>query len=521
MVVLSSVQMREVDRATIEEFGIAGSALMGAAAAAVEARIERDFPATLAGRIGILCGGGNNGGDGLVLARRLGRRRVPVVALLFAPGGRLRGDAAAAWAALSAPPVEVLDAGAWQGQRPAVMACDLVVDALFGTGLVRPLAGWLRGVVEDLNRDYRGPVVAVDVPSGLSADATGAAEAPEAVVVRARATVTFTAPKLGHYLSRHAAAVGGLSIAPIGSPEAVVAACGAGVRVSTAADCAPYVAPRRRDAHKGSFGHVVAVAGSLGKSGAAALVGTAALRMGAGLVTVAVPGSILPLVAAAQPELMTEPLPETPAGTLSGAGATPALLEALLRPATVLAVGPGLTSVPEAAAFVRQLVAAVRVPCVLDADGLNAFVHRRAELRLPGGVLTPHPGEMARLFDTSTAEVQSRRQYYAQRLAAETGAIAVLKGQFSLIADPDGGVFINPSGNPGMATAGSGDVLTGLLAGLVAQFPAAPRLQTAAAAVYFHGRAGDVAAAHQGEMSLIARDLLAALPQALREVAAR
>jgi len=263
------------------------------------------------------------------------------------------------------------------------------------------------------------------------------------------------------------------------------------------------------------------VAGSLGKSGAAALVGTAALRMGAGLVTVAVPGSVLPLVAAAQPELMTEPLPETPAGTLSGADATPALLEALLRPATVLAVGPGLTSVPEAAAFVRQLVAAVRVPCVLDADGLNAFVHRRAELRLPGGVLTPHPGEMARLFDTSTAEVQSRRQYYAQRLAAETGAIAVLKGQFSLIADPDGGVFINPSGNPGMATAGSGDVLTGLLAGLVAQFPAAPRLQTAAAAVYFHGRAGDLAAAHQGEMSLIARDLLAALPQALREVAAR
>ncbi|HUX67939.1 MAG TPA: NAD(P)H-hydrate dehydratase [Terriglobales bacterium] len=519
MVVLSSVQMREVDRATIEECGTPGGALMAQAAAALEARLERDFPAALAGRIAILCGGGNNGGDGLVLARLLARRRVPVLVLLFAPAARLAGDAAAALAALSSPPIEVLDHAAWLAQRPALLACDLVVDALFGTGLVRPLTGWLRAVVADLNRDYRGPVLAVDVPSGLCADATGAAEAPDAPVLRARATVTFTAPKLGHFLSRHAACVGALSIAPIGSPEALVAASGALLRLATPADCAPFLAPRPRDAHKGNFGHVLVVAGSLGKSGAATLVGSAALRMGAGLVTVALPGSVLPLVAAALPELMTEPLPETPAGTLSAA-ATPALLDSLLRPATVLALGPGLTAHPDTAAFVRQLVAAARLPCVLDADGLNAFAHRRNELRLPGGVLTPHPGEMARLFDRSTAEVQSRRLYYVQRLAAETGAIAVLKGQFTLIADPDGAVFINPSGNPGMATAGAGDVLAGLLAGLLAQFPQAPRLLTAAAAVFLHGRAGDLAAARLGEMSLLASDLLAALPQALREVAA-
>jgi ADP-dependent NAD(P)H-hydrate dehydratase / NAD(P)H-hydrate epimerase len=352
----------------------------------------------------------------------------------------------------------------------------------------------------------------------MSADGEGPADAPDAAILRARATVTFTAPKRGHYLSRHAASVGALSVAPIGTPDAVLAASGVRLRVTSAADVRPFVAPRPADSHKGRYGHVLVVAGSRGKSGAAVLASTAALRIGAGLVTAAVPASVLPIAASARPELMTEPLPETETGALDAL--SPECIAALLAPATVLALGPGLGQAEPTAASIRALVAAAPACCVLDADGLNAFVGRRSGLRLAAGVLTPHPGEMARLFAVSTEEVQSRRLYYAQRLAAESGAIAVLKGHFTLVADPGGDVFINPCDTPGMATAGSGDVLTGIIAGLVAQYPAAPRLAVVAAAVYLHGAAGVWAAARQGEMGLIAGDIIAALPAAVRQAAA-
>jgi NAD(P)H-hydrate epimerase len=516
MQILSAAQMREVDRLTIAEHGVDGGTLMAAAAAAVEARLERDFPRALAGRIAVLCGGGNNGGDGLVLTRLLRQRRVRVLCLLFAPAARLRGDAAAALAGCEPPPVEVISEDAWRAQRAAVLACDLLVDALFGTGLVRPLAGWLRQVVEDVNRNFPRPVLAVDIPSGLGADGEGPAEAADAAVLRATATVTFTAPKRGHYLSRHAAAVGRLSCAPIGTPESVldeIEPPGCRLRLTGPAECRPFLRPRPGDAHKGNFGHVLFIGGSRGKSGAAVLASTAALRSGAGLVTAAVPAGVQPIVAAALPELMTEPLPESP-----GDDRWPALLAS----ATVLAVGPGLSQAPGPAALARHVATTSALPCVLDADGLNAFHQRRGELRPRQGVLTPHPGEMARLFEVSTAEVQQRRLYYAQRLAGETGAVVVLKGQYSLVASPDGPVYVNPSGNPGMATAGAGDVLTGIIAGLLAQFPAPEqRLQCVAAAVYLHGRAGDAAAARCGEMSLLAGDITQQLPAAMAEARCR
>ncbi len=513
--------MREVDRLTIAGYGISGPELMQHAAAALEARLERDFPRALAGRIGILCGSGNNGGDGMVLAARLAARRVPVLCLLLAPAARLHGAAAAAHAALPQPPLRLSSGAAWAARRGELLACDLLVDALFGTGLLRPLEGWLRQVVEDINGNFAGPVLAVDLPSGLGADAEGLPEASDAVVMRATATVTFTAPKRGLYLSRHNAACGAISVAPIGTPEEVIAAGGANLKLTTPPDCRPFLAARGRDAHKGCFGHVLVVGGSLGKSGAVALAATAALRMGAGLVTAAVPASILPLVASARPEIMTEPLPETAAGTFDFAALTPDAIARWLRAATVLAIGPGLSQAPESAALARHLALHAGLPCVIDADGLNAFDGRLQQLRLPGGVLTPHPGEMARLFGVNAARVQARRLYYAQRLSAETGAIAVLKGQYSLIADADGEVFVNPTGNPGMATGGAGDVLTGMIAGLLAQFPQAPRLELTAAAVYLHGRAGDAAAARAGEMSLIAGDITAALPAAIAEVRSR
>ena len=521
MRVLSAVQMREVDRATIAGGFATGAGLMANAARAAEACLERDFPRALAGRIAILCGGGNNGGDGLVLAARLRRRRVDVLPLLFASPARLRGEAAAAYAALVPPPAALADLAAWRARRAGVLAAALVVDALFGTGLCRPLEGWLRAVVEDLNRGFGGPVLALDLPSGLGADACGPAEADGAAVVRAAATVTFTAPKPGLYLSHHAAAAGRIRVAPIGTPEAIVVAAGSRLQVTTAADCRPLAAPRPPAAFKNSFGHVVVLAGALGKSGAAVLASTAALRAGAGLVTAAVPREVLPIVAAARPELMTEPLPDAAASP----AALAASLDALLGRATVLAAGPGLGAAPPTRALLEAALAAARRPVVLDADGLNAFAGRlpalRAALAHAAAVLTPHPGEMARLFAVSPTDVEARRPYYVQRLAAETGAIALLKGHRTLIADPEGETRINATGNPGMATAGAGDVLTGIIAGLLAQFPLVPRLDTVAAAAYLHGLAGDLAARRLGERSLLAGDLIAALPAALRRVASR
>ncbi|MGH9519228.1 MAG: NAD(P)H-hydrate dehydratase [Terriglobales bacterium] len=524
MFLLSAAQSRELERAAIEDRGVAGGELMAQAAAAVVVRLERDFPAALAGHIAVLCGGGNNGGDGLVLTRLLRARGVAAEALLFADPARLSGDAETAFTALRAAeqsqPRVLSDAAAWDLLRAHVLGCTLIVDALFGTGLLRPVRGWLAQVMGDINRGFKGAVLAVDIPSGMSADAQGGAESEEAAVLRAHATVTFAAPKLGHYLSHHRVAVGDLSVAPIGIPDDLMGRCGCAVRVTTPLNCAPFLLPRPRDAHKGSFGHVLVVAGSLGKSGAAVLASTAALRMGAGLVTAAVPRSILPIVAAARAELMTEALPETRFGALTQAGLDPAVFMHLLRPASVLALGPGVGQARETAEFVRFLVTAAKIPCVLDADGLNAFAGRRAELRVAAGaVLTPHPGEMGRLFQVSAAAVQERRRYYTERLAAETGAVALLKGERTLLADPDGAVFVNPTGNPGMATAGSGDVLTGLIAGLLAQFPAAPRLLVAAAAAYLHGAAGDRAAAEQGEMTMLAGDILRQLPAALSAVA--
>ena len=526
MQVLSAAQSRELDRCAIEDRGIAGSRLMSHAGSAVARIIERDYPQALAGCIGILCGGGNNGGDGLVVARWLRDRQVRVRTLVFAPPERLRGDAAAALAQLRSQlrgrpePVFIADAAAWASERQALFGCDLIVDAIFGTGLVHAVKSWIGEIIADVNRGYSGPVVSIDVPSGMGADGEGPAELPDAAVVRACQTITFTTPKRGHYLSVHADRVGKLEVVPIGIPDDVVNELGGSLRLTLAADCRPYIRQRSRDAHKGKFGHVLVVAGSLGKSGAAVLVSTAALRIGAGLVTAAVPRSVLPIVAAAQPELMTEPLPETDEGRFSAAAVAPERLEQLLRPATVLALGPGVTQALESAELVRHLVRSAAVPCVLDADGLNAFAGRLAELRFArGGILTPHPGEMARLFAVSTADVQTRRLYYAQRLAAETGAVAVLKGRFTLIADPDGSASINSTGNPGMSTAGSGDVLTGMLAGLLGQFPDLPLIDTAAAGVYIHGRCGDTAAGKWGEMPMLAGDLIAALPEALAGLA--
>lgn len=516
MHLLSGAQMRAVDEATIAA-GTPGQQLMDNAAAAVVRLLERDYADALRAPIAVLAGPGNNGGDGLCAAAilRSAGRTVHVAAL--APvrpewAGTVTGDSSL---------TIVATPEAWQAWCDARLAhCQLLLDALFGVGLIRPLEGLPRQMVDDVNSRFPGIVVAVDMPSGLAADASlpwPAAPTRDLPVMRAARTVTFTAPKRGQFLDPRADAVGRLRVEPIGTADSLLTAAECGARLATPALCRRLLAPRSRAAHKGDFGHVLVVGGSLGKSGAAALAATAALRMGAGLVTAAVPRSVLPLVAAARPEIMTEPLAEDAGGALAGWDAP--RMTALLRAATVLAIGPGLGAAEPARELARHLVQSARVPVVLDADGLNAYAGRRRELAGSRPLtLTPHPGEMARLFAVETAAVVQRPLYFAQRLAAEAGAVVVLKLHRSIVAAPDGAFFVNSSGNPGMATGGSGDVLTGFVAGLIAQHASAPLADTVAAAVYLHGRAGDAAAAARGEMSLLAGDLLDFLPAALGAV---
>lgn len=540
--------MRAVDAATIAggdgRAAIPGRALMEAAASAAVAFLLRRFPGAAAGPIAVLCGKGNNGGDGMAAARLLRQRGVPVRLILLADPSSLRGDAAAQWAAFQdpggenpAPAAIAADAAGWDQARAHLNGARLWVDAILGTGLGSPPRAFLAQVIRDLNAARpRPPVLAVDLPSGLAADgdwagpAGNAAEWDWSAVVQATATVTFTAPKLGAISGAGVAFCGELHVADIGSPQEVVeqaalqepARSGDGLPLAawlaTAEDCRPFLAPRASAGHKGRYGHVVVLGGSEGKAGAAAMAAEAALCIGAGLVTAAVPRAILATVAAHRAEVMTTPLAETADGGIAPSLLDPGAWEAWLAGKTLAAIGPGLTAQPEVADTVRRVILRLEIPWVLDADGLNAFAGRAAGLRqAPApGVLTPHPGEMGRLLGLGAGEVQHRRITYARRLAAATGKIVVLKGFRTVTAEPGGRLFINPTGNPGMATGGAGDILTGIIAGLWAQHPQADPLRVVATAVYLHGKAADLAAAERGEMPLCATDITRFLPAALR-----
>jgi ADP-dependent NAD(P)H-hydrate dehydratase / NAD(P)H-hydrate epimerase len=333
--------------------------------------------------------------------------------------------------------------------------------------------------------------------------------------------VTFTAPRPAHVFS--GLTIGPTVIAPIGSPPEAIASS-LGLHLSTPADFAPLLASRTRDANKGSYGHVLVIGGSLGKAGAAAMAGFSALRAGAGLATVATPKSVLPTVAGFHPEVMTEPLAETEAGAISPRSLE-AGLDVLLERKTVIAIGPGISRNPETAKFVRAMlqpgVVGAAIPIVLDADALNAVGGLAEQLngRERNFIITPHPGEMARLTGLTIAEIQAKRLEVARRFASEHELIVVLKGHRTLIASPDGSVWVNPTGNPGMATGGTGDVLTGIVAGLIAQHPQQAPAATAQA-VYLHGLAGDLASESFGESSLVATDLVRFLPAAFSEMRA-
>ena len=521
MKILTAADMAATDRVTAEDHAIPIAILMENAGAAVAAFIARQHPA--AKRILVLCGKGNNGGDGLVAARYLSASKEITVALL-AEESAFQNEAAAALKALKTTPATlktILD-------EPSLTAFDLtpydlIVDAVLGTGFkppLRPLAAALRTRLTDEIAGKKN-IVAIDIPTGWDADSR-AQTSPDAFP--ADAVVTFTAPKLAHVFGHLTpnTSFGPIVIANIGSPEEAIVSS---THLHWTGSSKPIAEkPRDINANKGKFGHVLLIGGSYGTAGAPSMSALAALRTGAGLVTAAVPDSILPLVARIAPELMLAPLVQGPEGALSLSNLAPDQLPAFLKSKkfTVLALGPGLSTRGEVSEFVRRLVAETTLPLVLDADALNAF-DGRAD-RLTGEtstgenrtlVLTPHPGEMARLTGLTIKEVEADRANIASLFAVTHKLTLVLNGWRTLIAHPDGRIAVNTSGNPAMAKGGSGDILTGIVAALLAQFPdrVAEAVETA---VYLHGLAADFAAQLLDEHTVLATDTLDHLTNAFR-----
>ena len=491
MKILTAAEMRDVDRRTIEA-GIPGIVLMeNAGHRVVEFLAERFAP--LAGqRIVVLCGKGNNGGDGLVIARQLHTRFAldSLHVVLLAEPAELKGDAAANFACLLAA------GGTVEREIPAeAHAATLVVDALLGTGVSGAATGRMLQGIREINHGFPlAAVVAVDLPSGMPTDSGE----PAGEFARADYTVTFTAPKPGQVQPPNCDHVGELVVGPIGSPPELYEDVWLSLLEPEMFE--ELLAPRPPGGHKGTFGHVLVVAGSREKSGAAAMTGLGALRAGAGLVTVASESSAIPVIASHAPELMTVSLDE---------------LDHLIEGKTVIAMGPGLGRGPDIEALVARTVTEFAHPIVLDAD---ALVGHAFSLPTRVRILTPHPGEMSRLTGKTTAEIQSDRVGAARTFATDRHVTLVLKGQRTVIAFPDGRVWINPTGTPAMGTGGSGDVLTGMIAGFLAQFPGQPD-QAVAAAVYLHGLAGEIGARALGEKCLIATDILRYLPDAMEECA--
>jgi NAD(P)H-hydrate epimerase len=516
MRVLNSSQMREADRRTIDEIGISSLVLMENAGRQVVAAIEAVYSDLAERRVAVLCGRGNNGGDGFVVARTLVQRDVEVSVFLIGRVGDVRGDARInleILGRLGLTVVEIADSEAWELHFTEIGDCTLIIDAVFGTGLNAPLSGLMDTVVADVNGSGI-PVVAIDLPSGLSADS----HRPIGSSIEAGLTVTLAAPKLSLVLPPAETRAGDIVIADIGIPHDVIQSLdGPRVELLTRSTMRELITPRSADTHKGDYGRVLIVAGSRGKTGAAHLAATGALRSGAGLVTIATPGCCLPIVAAMAPEYMTEGLDERADG-IDPEGADRVL--ELAR--DVLAIGPGLGQAPATRQFVKALVDRATMPLIVDADGLNAFGDAPDRLAGREGrdvIITPHPGEMARLIGMSADEVQSSRLEIARNFAVAHHVYVVLKGHRTLIATPDEKVFINPTGNPGMATGGTGDVLTGMIAGWLAQL-----LDAEAAckvAVYLHGMAGDLAEADDGEVAMVAGDVAAHIGDAILELTAR
>lgn len=513
MRILSAESMRQVDDRAIDEFGIPSLVLMENAAIGLADAIADTYPR--ARGVAIFCGPGNNGGDGLALARHLAVRGYHLELCLLAGGREVSGDAAVQLNICQNQGLPIREIGPEDSLHNSVEAArelDLVVDALFGIGLARPLEGQYAELVEALNR-LTLPTLAVDLPSGLS----GSRWDIPGPHVEADLTVTFGAPKVAHIFSPAADAVGRVAVADLGVPTELIESAEGNLHLLVGEELASYLMPRPAASHKGDYGHILVVAGAVGKAGAAILAARSAVRSGAGLVTVAVPEEIVQTVDLGSIESMTFPLSQARTGGLDKDA--PRTVKNLSIDKQVLAVGPGLGRDPSTEEAIRAIVLDSHLPVVLDADGVNAFAgnHQQLSEREADTVLTPHPGELARLMATTSTEVQADRVGAVERAAREAGAYVVLKGHQSLVASPQGEVFVNPTGNPGMASGGTGDVLTGLIASLVGQ--GYETLAAVQLGVYLHGLAGDLAAEKVGQVGVTAGELLEQMPAAFEFLA--
>lgn len=513
MKLASAQEISNIDRRAMRNFGIPGPVLMENAAAAILQEMERYFDGLLGVKVGIICGKGNNGGDGLALARRLRIRGVPVRVALLAPFASLQGEAKLNLAILRKTDVEILQNAGASALGDIVAWSDILVDALLGVGLSKPLAGNYALAVEMMNLSGR-PVVAVDIPTGIDAD-TGQVLGS---AVHADLTVTMALPKRGLYLHPGADFAGKVQVADIGIPPEVIEKEPIRTSLLDRETMQGSLECRERNGHKGDYGHLLVIAGSLGKAGAAVMAAKGALRSGAGLVTVSAPSGIVPVLQQQVFEAMCIPAGESIDGTV-GMGAENEILKAASK-MSACAIGPGLTTHYETVQVIRSLIQSIEVPMVIDADGLNALADTVEALKRSKApvILTPHPGEMARLTGLSAKDVQRDRINVARTFSAKYGVTVVLKGAGTVIATPAGDVFLNTTGNPGMATGGTGDVLTGIIGSLLAQ--GYRTLEAACIGVYLHGLAGDLAAEEKGESGMIAGDVIEKIPNAIQKIAA-
>jgi len=532
MKALTAAEMREVDRLTIERHGISGLQLMENAGCRACDALLRVIVCREKVHVVVLCGRGNNGGDGFVVARRLREHKISVQVVLFGKPEEVHGSAStniSRWLHAGEKIETVVTEADWERLWPAVSSATAIVDAMLGTGVNGPARGFIARAISDINRHSRGAtatipafILAVDTPSGLSSDG----ETTDGSVLAAHWTVSFTAPKIGQLTARQSTACGVLEVVNIGSPHELVEEIGkSNLRWASPKEFASLPLVRPADSYKGNFGHVLVVGGSTGKSGAAVLAGYASLCAGAGLTTVASPDVVQPIIAAAHPEYMTEPLASTSHGSIARFNLASGRLEKILPGKTVLAIGPGLGADSETQDIVRHLVKNVPHPIILDADGLNAFAGKLDALRDRKSeflCVTPHPGEMARLFGVSNAEVQADRVKAAIEAAKRANAHVILKGFHTVLAAPDGRIWVNTTGGPALAKGGSGDVLTGVLAALTGQFGTTDWLRVLALGAFLHGAAADILSRDEEPSGILAQKVAATIPAAreyvLREI---
>ncbi|MFB3884213.1 MAG: NAD(P)H-hydrate dehydratase [Thermodesulfobacteriota bacterium] len=513
MKVATAEQMQELDRKSIELFRIPGIVLMENAGRGAAEAIASTFPDIRTKKIAIIAGKGNNGGDGFVIARHFLNQGIPVKVFLLTDPKSLRGDAESNFNIFHRMKGEVIPVPStkdYQKIKKSLESFDLLIDGIFGTGLDAEVRGYYREVIDHLNT-LQKPIVAIDIPSGLDAN-TGK---PLGAAVRATLTITFGLPKVGHLIAPGSDYTGTLKVIDIGIPKRLVEEEKIQTHLLEYDEIRKGLSiPRQSDTHKGDYGHLLVIAGSVGKTGAAAMACEAALRMGAGLVTLAIPKSLNPIMEVKLTEVMTEPLPETPKQTLS-LRAFKSILR-LCENKKAVVIGPGIGTYKETQSLVLKLIKALEVPIILDADGLTSLGAQPKNhlIKRQPLILTPHPGEMARLIASTPKDVQEDRIAASRNFAQTHHVYLALKGHRTLIATPRGEIFINPTGNPGLASGGTGDVLTGMIGGLISQgFDILSSLQIS---VYLHGLAGDTLAQELGQKSLVATDLIQKIPSLLR-----